>query len=340
MELDSKYNNFNAIRFFSALQVMYFHSVKHLKLVSNNEFILLLEKVLRLFPGVTIFFFISGFLITHSYKKNDDYKRYILNRFLRIYPALWVCLIFSIIIMIGFGVINMTSIVNLSFWKWLIAQISFFQMYTPSILRTYGNGTPNGSLWTIPVEIQFYFLLPFLLIISKKINKIILILILLLSYVSFGLYSNFESDISIQKVFTYSILPSLWYFLIGVLFYEYKQFINSLISIKWMLWLLLYFLFEFVLKSTFSDIFFYHLFTRCLLAILIFTFAFQTKPLNLFIKYDLSYGFYLYHMVCINILVHLNLIQSWYYFFCVFGSTILFSYLSWIFIEKKCLEFK
>lgn len=41
-----------------------------------------------LFPGVPIFFFISGFLISKSFEENSVLKEYALNRILRIYPGL------------------------------------------------------------------------------------------------------------------------------------------------------------------------------------------------------------------------------------------------------------
>lgn len=41
--------------------------------------------------------------------------------------------------------------------------MSFVQFYNPDWLRGFGTGVLNGSLWSIPVELQYYVLLPFLI---------------------------------------------------------------------------------------------------------------------------------------------------------------------------------
>ena len=62
--MKSTNNNFNLIRLFAALQVAIVHSAGYLNI--DIQYL----KFLDLFPGVPIFFFISGFLIIKSFKKN------------------------------------------------------------------------------------------------------------------------------------------------------------------------------------------------------------------------------------------------------------------------------
>src|ERR1700749_61918 len=90
-------NNLNYIRLLAALQVLFFHSAKHFGVTFDTPFLSFIEKILRAFPGVPVFFMISGFLITHSWLAKPDIKRYVRTRFLRIFPALWVCLFVNII---------------------------------------------------------------------------------------------------------------------------------------------------------------------------------------------------------------------------------------------------
>ena len=45
--------------------------------------------------AVLSFFFLSGLLIAHSWSRADSAPRYLWQRFLRIFPGFWTCLLFS-----------------------------------------------------------------------------------------------------------------------------------------------------------------------------------------------------------------------------------------------------
>ena len=64
-----KVNNFDLIRLIAALQVVFDHCLDHLKIDQKWFF---LSEISRLFPGVPIFFFVSGFLISKSYENNKN----------------------------------------------------------------------------------------------------------------------------------------------------------------------------------------------------------------------------------------------------------------------------
>ena len=85
-------NNFDLIRLFAASQVALSHIATHLGVESP------VLSILSLFPGVPIFFFVSGYLVYGSYeqssKNSNGNLNFFINRFLRLYPALWLCLCF------------------------------------------------------------------------------------------------------------------------------------------------------------------------------------------------------------------------------------------------------
>jgi peptidoglycan/LPS O-acetylase OafA/YrhL len=50
---------------------------------------------------------------------------------------------------------------------WFVAQL-FGAIYTPASLREFGFGSYNGALWTIPIELQFYFLVPLVFLLLRR----------------------------------------------------------------------------------------------------------------------------------------------------------------------------
>lgn len=99
---DWRVNNFDLLRLLAALQVAVVHSIGILK--PTGYFASLLGVCLDRFPGVPIFFVISGVLISKSYERSDSLRDYLRNRCLRIFPGLWVCLVVSVAVILALGV--------------------------------------------------------------------------------------------------------------------------------------------------------------------------------------------------------------------------------------------
>src|SRR5438552_3586792 len=93
-------NNFDVLRALAALQVLVRHAIEHLHITSLQS----TGAFIDYFPGVPIFFVVSGFLISRSWERAPSVKHYLLNRGLRIYPALWICLGVSVLIFLSAGV--------------------------------------------------------------------------------------------------------------------------------------------------------------------------------------------------------------------------------------------
>jgi len=60
-------NNFDLLRLYAASQVALHHALRHLQ-VEHADWLII--KITRLFPGVPIFFFISGLLISRSFENS------------------------------------------------------------------------------------------------------------------------------------------------------------------------------------------------------------------------------------------------------------------------------
>src|SRR5690349_9052904 len=81
---DWRVNNFDLLRLLAALQVAVVHGIAVLK--PTGHFAGLLGTGLDRFPGVPIFFVISGVLISRSYEHSASLRDYLGNRCLRIFP--------------------------------------------------------------------------------------------------------------------------------------------------------------------------------------------------------------------------------------------------------------
>jgi peptidoglycan/LPS O-acetylase OafA/YrhL len=337
-------NNFDLLRLLAATQVIFFHAGKQLRIpwiVDSSSPL----RLLAAFPGVPIFFVISGFLISLSYERNSSLPQYLRNRFLRIYPGLWFCLFLSIIFAIIFGGVN--------FWNretlpWLLAQLSIGQFYNPQFLRNYGVGVLNGSLWTIPVEIQFYLLLPIIYRLfdpRRKWGNVALLITTVFSIaVNRFYYSIHGTDSLIIELFGVSVLPYLYMFLIGVLVQRNFGLLKRYIVGKAPLWLAIYvalILGLWVLGRPVDGVSMSPL-VFMVLMMLVMSFAFSFRPLSdrLLRGNDLSYGVYIYHMAVVNALVHYGVYKNWLAFLAVFPFAYLLAYLSWTLVEKKALAHK
>lgn len=346
-------NNFDIIRLIAALQVVILHTKEHLK-IENEILDLISNNFLRFFPGVPIFFVISGFLIYSSYERNNNnISQYIVNRCLRIFPALWICFLLTLLLLfIDFeGNLFIESPKEILMWS--IGQLTFFQFYTPDILRFWGVGSPNGSLWTITVEIQFYVLIPLIYYIFSRFKQIWkpFILIFLISVSANVLIFSYKlhGESMIEKLGSVFILPYLYYFLIGILFKKYWNSVSALFKNKFWVWSTLYLIyiliFHYLLDFNVTSYWVHsplNLFADILLAgcTLSLSFSFIGIGQKILNGNDISYGIYIYHMLVVNFLVQRNLLGEEIFLFVVIIITILLASVSWLFIEKKALESK
>src|SRR5947208_1034364 len=89
-ELDSRENNFEQLRLFAAVLVVYGHSYA---LTGAQAPGFAANSVSTL--GVKIFFCISGYLVAQSWIRDPSLPRYLTRRALRIFPALAVVVLVS-----------------------------------------------------------------------------------------------------------------------------------------------------------------------------------------------------------------------------------------------------
>lgn len=334
-------NNFDLLRLLAAFQVLFSHTSAHLfseygYIFSNT--VLLFQKIIHYFPGVPVFFLISGFLIAMSYQNNSDLKDYIKNRILRIYPALYINIFLGVLILYLFGYVTF----NREFFLWLIAQMSIIQFYNAEMFRSFGVGVINGSLWTISVELCFYIALPILFLIYKK-SKLLIGFIFIISFSLWVYDLTSTKEIFYNKFLHSTIFPYFFLFLFGMGFYKFYDRLVRYLENKFLWWLLIYP--SFILIAEFLNIAtnpLIQLFQWIIFSFFIFSFAYSFKELSnrLLRGNDYTYGVYIYHMLIINIFVHLNLTGKIEYFWFVVLLSLISGVLSWHFIERPFLKLK
>lgn len=342
-------NNFDLIRLFAAFQVVFAHGCHYLN-VSGNPIIQYVWQLFVYFPGVPIFFITSGFLISASFERQMNLKIYFWNRFLRIYPALWLGFALAMLMIYMTGYFKQADVTTSSFLFWTLAQNTFVQFFNPDFMRGFGIGVLNGSLWTITVELQFYLLVPILYSFIKQFqhkqdraNFFLCLLIVVFVLINFICNYFIPNAWFLRKLVEVTFLPHFYQFLFGVFLQRNLAKFYPYCANKFFWYFILYFVVCFSLR--------HHIavgsnnpnyFIVFLLGLTLISFAFSFKQLSqqLLHDQDISYGIYIYHMLVINVFIYYGWLGSIGYFLMACICTILLAVFSWFMVEKPALRLK
>lgn len=342
--LTKENNNFNLIRLFACLQVLVLHSFSFYQEGENSFFL----ELIWLFPGVIIFFSISGFLIAKSLE-NSSSKSYATKRFKRIYPALFVNLLITCFLLFYFN----SAKLNFDFFKYFIAQITLFQFYTPESMKAFGMGHhPNGALWTISIELQFYIAFFILAKITNWKNKsiffkntFIAFLVISSCFVNYFTNKSIPIESTTYKLLFNSLAYHFTFFGVGILLWINFKSISKLFFYKMIYWLLALSIFIFIIIFRDIPMKRYQFDAISLLYLLvligfIFSFAFSNTKLSYTIlkNNDISYGTYIYHVLVINTFLQLKVSSN--YFIAIYLISITLGIISWLGIERISLKSK
>jgi peptidoglycan/LPS O-acetylase OafA/YrhL len=140
------------IRFFAAMSVVLYHYISRHE---SNAYPLMSEVTKFGYLGVPLFFMISGYVIALS-ANNKTAIQFGVSRFVRLYPALWAGVIFTVLISIA-----------LTERSYTLAQV----LANFSLLNDYiGFSNIDGVYWTLKAELKFYACV-FLLILFEIFQK-------------------------------------------------------------------------------------------------------------------------------------------------------------------------
>lgn len=378
MEKKQYLPNLNPLRFLAASLVIFYHvehalTDNHYKSIEYNFFPFNFGDT-----AVTLFFVLSGFLITYLLlkekreQKSINIKRFYLKRIFRIWP------LYYLIVMVSFAFFNHhpfffdNSITNRISFNHPVLYSIFLLLIAPNILllkvRSLGYASPT---WSIGIEEQFYLIWPWLM--RKKnylfyILTIILIMFLLnagfLQLISKWLVSIhiIHKNSAIDKLLLYGNkfftfwasfrIDAMAIGAVGAYLVTYKNplVVNTLFSKKFQI--VMYGIT--IILFVFKDITGYQ-FYSLLFMLIIINLACNKQSLislnNKFLDYlgTISYGIYMYHsffvMPAIKFVVlllpgEINMATELLIDFIVICGTVIISALSYHYLESYFLRLK
>lgn len=104
------------------------------------------------YVGVALFFVLSGFVLTWSYKPNDGYKKFYVRRFARVYP------LHFFFFLVALGLLFLTH--GLPSVAAIIANLFLLQAWVPNWDYIF---SVNGVSWSLSCEMFFYACTPLIL---------------------------------------------------------------------------------------------------------------------------------------------------------------------------------
>lgn len=291
-------------------------------------------------PGVPVFFFASGFLISGSFERNRNIRAYARNRFLRIFPPMWASTLLSALLILILYPVPVLSLAGSA-----IAQGTILQDWNPGFLRGYGVGVANGAIWTIPVELSFYVSTPILYWLGRKHVDWLLAVTAIVSFAILAFMMTLPDGSFVEKLIGVSPLPWIGMFACGALAQRHFETIRPYIAGKFLIWLALTGLF--IMAAMWLDapplLFSYGQNAPAPIAFLLLAgltlsaaYTVPTLAETLLRRQDISYGVYIYHMPVINALLEASIGNAaW-----AIALTLLVAIASWRFIEQPALRMK
>ncbi len=346
MKLDKEKHiiQLDGLRFYAVFSVMIAHSLQWRWT----------EKWLKELPfvnGVTLFFVLSGFLITTILLRNKALylkqgkgfykliKTFYFRRILRIFPIYYLLLL----VLFLFNYQNTRELIG-----WLSTySINIYQSITNLYIGNFNH------FWSLAVEEQFYLFWPFvILFIPNKHLLKTLILVIVLSIFSKAYTYGFTQNWMAISYFTFNCMYALGFgALLAYLKIDHFSLLKKFIGFKSLLIVVLAYIFSLFIQIYFSLSWWKYVVDDVLFSIVasqVILIASENGFKGIFKKLlehpfivlsgQISYGMYLYHLfIPSEIFKSLNGVTS---LILLFILTFIVSYLSWKFIEQPINHLK
>lgn len=336
----NKNNNFDFLRFLFALLVVISHSYPLSGSNEGSQWICQITngQIVLAQIGLSGFFIISGYFIFQSLERSKSIFDYFKKRFLRLFPALLVALLLTILLAPLVYKSEIPFFKNYLVYTYVPNNLSLYR-FQSSIKGVFDNNAYhaiNGSLWTIRYEFSLYVALS-LLFFFRSQKRVVVILVSFAFIIFYFLYNFYLNRLAGSTLFglqgihvlnlgtffiSGSLLASLQFekikhksviFGLSVLIVVLSLYFNCYDSVKHLVFPILVILIGFIPLSFLSP----------------------------FVKLgDMSYGIYIYSFPIQQTLVYFFKINTYTLMFISVFLSIGFGYLSWHLIEKRALKYK
>jgi peptidoglycan/LPS O-acetylase OafA/YrhL len=211
-------NNFELLRLFAALLVVYGHSYALLGAAPPGFIVNSVSTT-----GVKIFFAISGYLVTLSWLRDPNPIRFFQRRAVRIFPALAVVVLLSALVLGP----ALSELPGREYWRsgitpYLLNIVLYINYFLPGVFQK--NIYPyavNGSLWSLPVEFAMYILTPLVLGLPWIRQKSMILLAVGTAFVVFAVWkTQFSPPAQALVFYNTDVMAGLSlapYFVVGML---------------------------------------------------------------------------------------------------------------------------
>lgn len=332
-------NNFHFLRFIFALLVVISHSYALSGGEISSQWIYQITdgKVVLASIGLNGFFIISGYLIYQSLQRSKSLLDYYWKRVLRVFPALFVVLLLSVLLAPIVYSSEIPFYRNVEVYSYVPRNLLLYP-HQPKIEGIFSDNpykAINGSLWTIRYEFTCYILLSalFLFKSNRLWSRVLLFAASSIMYIGYVFFIDQLGDLSVLNLVGFEVLQLGTFFVIGSFLASLD--IEKLFS-KWMVFVTLGIL---ILSIVFD---FYNESKHIIFSLLVLSIGFT--PINFmanFAKYgDMSYGVYIYSFPIQQTLVYFFDLGTYALLLNSVILSIIMGYLSWHLIEKQALKRK
>ncbi len=327
-----KKNNFDLLRLLLALTVCFVHAAE----LSGFSALAALPEYLSSRIAVQAFFVVSGFLIVMSYERSSSLSSYTSKRIRRIYPAYVTVILLAALGLVLVSRLSLTEYFSFTWVKYLLANLTFLnflQSTLPGVFEANRMPAVNGALWTLKVEVMFYFSVPVLVYCLRRVPRLpllILVYVLSIGYAQLLLGASIRTENPFYEQLARQLPGQLCFFIAGAALFYYLPFFERHIRL-------------FVSLAT--VVLLVHHWTPlpwlqpAALAVIVLFFGLFLYAGN-FGKYgDFSYGVYILHFPLIQLLLNAGWSEeyAWSFLGTAVCLTLLGAILMWNLVEKRFL---